>query len=313
MPSPLTRLAVERHQGLGEQVVAQPVAAVPVVGRRAEGQVDETEFLVCRHQRPDVRVAGVLPGLVLPGLMPVLPRLRNRVEGPAQFAGHRVETAHISGRRVGVIRRVRDRGAHDHRVATDHDRRADRVGPSPDLAPQALRQIDRATVAEAADRFTGERIDGQETGVAGAVEETRRHSLRAVGGGPAGPVARAPVHEAEVRGPARVVGLRIVDPLGLAGCRVDRGDLAQPGGRVETIGDLDRRDLVPAGLHAAAPEPAVACDPVIVGRGPTPGDLELADVAGIDLIERRVALPALVAGGHGPRAVLGGGRRCRDK
>ena len=122
MPLAFARLAVERNEALGEQVVPQPVAAVPVVGRRAEGQIDEPEVFVRGDQRPHVRVARVLPGIVLPGLVPELPRLRNRVEGPAQLASHRIEAADVSGRRVGMVRRVRDRRADDHGVAADHDR-----------------------------------------------------------------------------------------------------------------------------------------------------------------------------------------------
>ena len=310
MPLALARLAVESHQALGEQVVAQPVAAVPVVRRRAERQVDEAEILIRRDQRPDVRVARVLPGVVLPGLVTVFPRLRNRVEGPAQFAGHRIEAADVSGRSVGVVRGVRYRRAHDHRVAADHDRRTHGVGAAPpDLAPQALGQVDRPAVAETADRFAGERIDRQQPGVAGAVEQPRRHFLAVVAGGSAGPVAGAAMNEAEVRGPARVVGLRVVDPFRLTGRRIERGDLAQAGRGVEAVADLDRRHLVAAGLHAAAAQPAILRHAIVVGRRPAPGNLELVDVARIDLVERCVALPALVAGGHRPLAVL---CRCRN-
>ena len=63
------------------------MAAVEVVGRRADRQVDVAELLVGAHRRPDVGVAGFLPGILLPGLVAELARLRDGVEGPEQAAG----------------------------------------------------------------------------------------------------------------------------------------------------------------------------------------------------------------------------------
>ena len=66
VPDPLPGSGVQAHEAFGEQVVAGTMAAVEVVGRRAERQVDVARLLVNRHERPDVRVAGVLGRALLP-------------------------------------------------------------------------------------------------------------------------------------------------------------------------------------------------------------------------------------------------------
>ena len=211
----------------------------------------------------------------------------------------------------GMVRRVRDRRADDHGVAADHDRRTDGVGAAP-AGLSRRRPWVRSTAPPAPKLPMGSPVNGstaREPRVAGAVEEARRRLLRAVGGGPAGPVACATVHEAQVRGPAGVVGLRIVDPLGPAGCRVERGDLAEARCRVEPVSDLDRRRLVTAGLHPATPAVGDrSATRSLSGDDQRQTTSSSPDVAGVDLIERRVALSALVAGGHRPLAVLGGER-----
>ena len=100
VPAAFARLAVDRDQALREQVVAAAVAAVPVVGRRAGRQVGEAEFLVGAHQAPDVRAAGDSPGLVLPGVRPVLAFPGHGVEGPELPAGPHVEAADVAWRSV---------------------------------------------------------------------------------------------------------------------------------------------------------------------------------------------------------------------
>jgi len=122
VPDAPARRGVQADERLGEEVVPGTMAAVVVVGRRADRQVHVPELLVGAHGRPHVDAADGLPALPLPRLVPDLAVLRDRVEDPALAAGTRVEAAHVTGRHVGADREVVDRGADDHDVA-DHDGR----------------------------------------------------------------------------------------------------------------------------------------------------------------------------------------------
>ena len=59
VPAPLAGPDVQGDEAVGEQVVARPMAAVEVVGRRLRRHVDQAERLVGRHLPPGAGVAGV--------------------------------------------------------------------------------------------------------------------------------------------------------------------------------------------------------------------------------------------------------------
>ena len=61
-------LRVEADDGFGVQIVALARAAVPIVARRADRQIDQTAAIVDAERRPDVRVASRLPRFVRPRL-----------------------------------------------------------------------------------------------------------------------------------------------------------------------------------------------------------------------------------------------------
>ena len=109
VPDLLAGRRVEAHEAVAIEAVSGAMAAVVVVGRRADRQIDVAELLVGAHRRPDVGVAGFLPGVLLPGLDAGLACLRNRVEGPKQAAGTDVEAAHVARRRRPLPPPVHDR------------------------------------------------------------------------------------------------------------------------------------------------------------------------------------------------------------
>ena len=76
MPEPFAGARVERQQAVGEEIRAVPIRAVEIVGRRSGRDVDDAALLVDRHRAPVVRAAGVLVGVLRPGLV-------------AELAGHR--------------------------------------------------------------------------------------------------------------------------------------------------------------------------------------------------------------------------------
>ena len=123
MPDALAGLGVEGHEALGEEVVAGAVAAVEVVGRRFNRQVDVAELQVRRHRRPDGGVAGVAPRVALPGLVPELTRERDRVEDPPPLAGPDVVAAHEPGDVLPAGRKSAQRAADHRNVSYDHRRR----------------------------------------------------------------------------------------------------------------------------------------------------------------------------------------------
>ena len=292
VPHLLAGRRVEADQALG--------AAVPVVRRRAGGQVDVAEFRVAAHHGPDVRVATVRPGFVLPRLYPRFVPLGNRVEDPLLFAGTDVESADVPRRHLLPGRAIEDRGTDDDRVADDHRRRNDRVDPALHRPPEPDRQVDLASFAEVSDRLARVGVDGPEVRLVRRHEDPRLLAVR--------PVADAAVVVAEVRGPALPPVLRVEHPLLFAGLPVDRGHLAERRRRVKHTADHERGHLV-----GARPEHPVPLGGLGVVRGiPAPDDLEFGDVVPVDLVERGVLRAAVVAAVGRPvagaDAVLGRGR-----
>src|SRR5689334_11625354 len=104
MPDPFAGACVQAHQCVSEQSRARPSASVPVVSRRGDGQKDITERVVRRHHRPYIRVARVLPRVIIPGLVSNLALLCDRVERPEELAGSYVEAALVSWRHLLRIR-----------------------------------------------------------------------------------------------------------------------------------------------------------------------------------------------------------------
>src|SRR5947207_14468480 len=114
VPDLFTGRCFETDQTVAIKTVAGAMAAIIVVGRRADRQIDVAEFLVGAHRRPDIGGAGFLPGFLFPGLDSWLALLRNGVEGPEQPAGDDIEATNVAGRRRPLFPPVKDRRAnHD--------------------------------------------------------------------------------------------------------------------------------------------------------------------------------------------------------
>src|SRR5262249_35912241 len=148
------------------------------------------------------------PGVVLPGVVAELARLRDGVEGPDQRAGARAEGAHVAGRIVAIGQAIADAGAEDDEVLVDERGRRVRVGLAIDRPDRPPAQSDEAVLAERVDRRAGRGIEADET--IAAVDE---YAQRVVAAGIA-PRGDAAMHEAgAVRRLAVLVGFRIVRPL----------------------------------------------------------------------------------------------------
>ncbi len=172
VPHELAAVRRDREQALGVKIIAVTIAAVIVVGRRADRNEHEAELGIRAERRPRVGVARVLPRLVLPRLDAGLGPLRHRVEEPLRRAGYDVERLHVT---CGHFRRGRtiEHGAADHdRVADDHRRRIEADEATIlFLADQRCLQIDASVLAERRDRLTRARVECDQLADAGCDED----------------------------------------------------------------------------------------------------------------------------------------------
>ena len=277
---------------------------VVVAGRNLDRQVGDAQLGVDGHLRPDAGVAGVLPGAILPGVVTELARLRNGVEDPEPLTAAGVEAAHVALGGGAARRRAPGAasGADDHDVAGHHRRAVpgqlarDRV----EVLVVVLLEIDDAVGAEVPDRPAGGGVERDELIADG-------HEVD-----PFIACAVRPVPDAAARqSPHRPLGpfplVEAIHPQVLARRGVERDDgAAAAGGGVEHAVDDERGRL----------QVEVGARPEVVGPE-APRDLQVAEVAGVDLIERCVARRAEVARPGAPlaagRAVLRRRRRAAEQ
>src|SRR5262245_54436268 len=122
VPDSCAGLCLERHQTLGKEVVARALSPVIIIGRRRERQIDVAQLLVAAHQRPDIRVAGILPGVVLPRFDAWLLALRHGMEYPPLLASAHIKASDVTWRHGFQAWIVPDRGPNDNDVAADNGR-----------------------------------------------------------------------------------------------------------------------------------------------------------------------------------------------
>ena len=302
MPDPLAGGGVEAHDALREEVVAEAVAAVVVVGRGAQRQVDVAQLGVGGQHAPGVGRARVGPRAVLPRLVAELAGLGDGVKLPQLLPGAHVEAAHVAGRVELVAGAVEDDRADDDDVADDDGNRHQLVVAPPDGPAQPLGGVDGPVGAEVGDGPPRPRVEGPQVGVAGRQEDARVAPVR--------PVGHPPRVVAGVGGSLALPAAGVEHPQGLARRGVDGRRLRQRRLDVEHAVGEHRRRLEGGGQGRQ--RRAVLGDDGVVGRLPAPHLAEPPDVAAVDLLERRVLRAAMVAPVGRPlsrgRAVLGGGR-----
>ena len=297
VPATLAGFTVDGDDALGVQVVAEAMAAVEIVRRRADWQVGGSRFLVDCDHGPDVRVTAVAPRLVLPGFDAEFVVLGDGVEDPGKIAGRDVVGPNEAGRRLLANSEVRHDRAHDHGVAADCRRRTVRRQALHHLAAQVRRHLDRAAVAEPGIGCTGPGVERYEAAVVGGNQDPFALAVR--------PPGDSAVVKAEVRRAAGPPALRVVRPDRLAAAGIDRGDLAEGGRDEDPAVDLERNRLELAASHAAG-HLSVGGD-----RPPAPGDLDVLEVVAVDLVERGVlAVAGIAAEG---RPVAGGSGLSRER
>ncbi len=304
VPLALTGLQIDRDDALAEQVAARSMTAIVVARRLLDRQIGHPQFFIDRDLTPDTCVAGVRRRVLLPRVAAELTRLRNRVEDPQPLPCPDVEPADVTLVVDLAARHAAGhvRGADDHRVSCD-----DRRGVQANLAFDGvddlivvLLQIDNAILAEARDRNAGLCIERDEP-VAG--RDVENPFLTAIG----------PVREAASRELARRLRTALpfalaMHPHLLARRRIESDDgPAGAGGREEDATRHQRRSLeIELGSRAQ-----------VLGLEP-PGNLQLAEIVGTDLIQRRVPRVGEIGAIRRPLAVFrarlaGDRQRCPDE
>ncbi len=288
VPHPFAGGGFEGNDALRKQVVAEPVAAVEVAGPEFDREVDVSQFGVRAERGPHRRVAGILPGSVLPGLVPVFAGLRDGVEGPDQLARDGVVAANVSRRHLGRAGSAPggQRGPHHHDVANHHRRGAgaDRRPHQVQLPAQLEPQVHHPVFAEAAHRRPRRRVERHQVEPGTDHEDARRH-----------PVRLPPRHTPPGVAPRRrtVPLVEAVGPQRLPGAGVDRHHGAPVTcRRVEDAVDHQRGRTV-----------VVLRPGTVVVRLPPPHHLEVAHVVRVDLCERGIAGTARVATVMAPLSV----------
>src|ERR1035437_6205808 len=242
MPHALPRARVEAEDGLSDLSRALPLAAVPVVARRADGDVHVAARRIHRERRPHVRVAHVLPRIVLPRVVAELAGLGDGLEAPDALARPHVERLDVA-RRIAVIDEpVADAVAEHDDVAPNHRRR--RVGGVlvTDGGREILRDVHFAVAAETRDRLAGGGVERDQAPA--RVDEDA--SLAAVG-----PRRDAAVHEARAvaRLAVRLPRLRVEGPQLATVPRVERDHAIVWRREEERVVDRQRRGLELAGAR----------------------------------------------------------------
>src|SRR5688572_23813928 len=96
VPEPFSGPRIERDQAVREEVFAEPIAPIEVVGRRSGRHVHDATLVINREGAPVVGTADVLVRLLRPRLVAELSRPRDGMELPHLPAGDDVVGADIS-------------------------------------------------------------------------------------------------------------------------------------------------------------------------------------------------------------------------
>ncbi len=302
-PSPLAGVDVERHQRARIALAERIAVAAPDVRRpHPHRQIHQPQLRVVGRGDPGVRrVVGVGVG----GRRQRVFVGRAGIPGPDQFSSVDVEAPDHAGGFFGGV--IVDDGAADHDdLVADHRRRG-RLVEARRLDAHALLEVERAVIGEAFAGLAGVGIDRDHAAVIDRQEDLSRAIGRrrlalgvdrarrrlVIGHAAAGQVLK--------RGVA--LELRIEGPTHRAGFGIEREQLLMLRTQIQCVPHLDRRHLEGSlGRIAQA---------LTIAGAEGPGHLELADIAGRDLLQRRIALAGLTATVGAPVVVRLVGCVCR--
>src|SRR4029453_11645924 len=207
VPDSFAGLRLEHHQTLGKEVVTRALSPIIIIARCTEGQIDVAQLLVAAHDRPDIRIAGMLPGVVLPRFDVWLFALGHSMKNPPLLTGPHIKASDVTWRHGFHAWIINDRRPHNDDVATDHGRRRDAIQRGINRTVQALRQIDAAIGAEFWDRLARFGVEGNEL----RIPRTNENALRLL----VSPIGDSAVDEPEIGGWALRAAVGFVHPESL--------------------------------------------------------------------------------------------------
>ncbi len=252
VPRDFARASVQGDERISMPVVAESQPTEIVRTRAARGNEHEGVLLIDDDARPGVRAAGS-------GLS------RQRMKGPAQLAGRRVERADFAGSHARSTV-VGDRRTDDHEIAKDSGRRGDAIFAAPlRSTSQSSRELDFAVLAEIRAALAVAAVEADEASIDRADVQAIALNRRAA----IGEIAVVDVPRNGQLGPP---------DLG-AGFRIERRDRAERSRHVEASIDMHRRGLE---LGRVAVRERFDGIPGVVG----PGDSQALDVSGCDALRR---------------------------
>ena len=157
VPAPLAGAGVQRDDRRAEEVRANAVGPVEIVGRRSEADVRDAAARVDGRFSPVVDAADVLPRVLRPRVVPEFARTRHRVKRPDQFPRADVVGADVARRRHVAFagRAAENDQVLEHAAGRIRLNGADRLGIAA-IDPDA--QVDDAVGAEGHDRLAGFRV-----------------------------------------------------------------------------------------------------------------------------------------------------------
>ena len=232
-PDPLAGLGAQRHDRIGVVVIAGPLAAPEIRARRGRRQEYQAAFLVHRHRRPDIGMAGH------DAIM------HQRIETPARTPGSHIEGAHRAGRRLDAAV-VRDRRADDDGVA-DNDG-ADVIWNSPGHSSGM-------PVSSLISPLAPKSAQGMPVLASSAITRASlvpTEDSRAAGGRPGRLVVDPVGHATAIVAVGRALrgrDLRIVPPFLRAAAGIERDDFVERRAEDQAVFDQQRRGLKLGPLH----------------------------------------------------------------
>ena len=327
MPQWLAGGGIGSNQGGTEQIVAGPVSTKPIETGRSERHVNYAARAIDSHEAPDIgagtRFGPILARRILaPRVAIRLTSARHTVERPHQFAGSGIPGAHVAG---GTARwEFLHGGTRDHQILPD-----DRRGGHAILAAfQPVHylgrlHVDNAARAESGNRLPGAGIQCIEPAIARAEKQPwwRGDITRPIFNTTQGRLARA----GDRRGPdfAPRIGFQCHhSAIGRGGVHhaIDDQRCGLRSGKTAALPAKGPAAGSPAGRRASrlcrtlSHGGGVHWRRIEAGRAHMigPRRCKARNIDRIDLIERRMALTALVAAISGPIGSRIGMRRGQD-
>ncbi len=180
VPEALAGVGVEGEERVGEEIVADAIAAVEIHDGGAGWCVDDAVFGVEGHAGPVVGGASGLPGVGRPGAGAEFAGARDGAEAPDELAGADVVGADVAGRGgMGFWIAATD----DDEVFVDDAGRCEHGGLDLEVSAEVFAEVDTALLAEGGDGLASGGVEAVEV-VHDAGEETRTAAIARAAGPP---------------------------------------------------------------------------------------------------------------------------------